>query len=198
MLLIASSFTRSSGELHRGIAEGSEQNIAVQNAIVHEHFNHDTYENDIALIKLKRPILFNAYVSPICLPKVDFAVGTTCYVTGWGRLGPLAPPSDVLQETTVPLLDHGVCRQYYSKNNINGVTSDMRCAGALGQSQGTCKADSGGPLACERDGRWFLLGITSWTNGGCMDQGDPGVFANTFYFRNWIKDNMKPNTRTRV
>ena len=78
------------------------------------------------------------------------------------------------------------------------MTPDMRCAGTLGQSQGTCKADSGGPLACERDGRWYLVGITSWSNGGCMNQGDPGVFADTFYFRKWIEDVMKNNARTRV
>ena len=147
-------------------------------------------------MSLKQAILFNTHASPICLPKMDFPIGTTCYVTGWGRLGPLGSPSVVLQETTVPLLNHTLCKKYYSKNNINVVTSDMRCAGTLTQSQGTCKADSGGPLTCERGGRWFLLGVTSWTNGGCMDQGDPGVFADVLFFRNWIENNIRSNTRT--
>lgn len=147
-------------------------------------------------MSLKQAILFNTNASPICLPKMDFPIGTTCYVTGWGRLRPLGSPSVVLQETTVPLLNHTLCKQYYSKNNINVVTSDMRCAGTLTQSQGTCKADSGGPLTCERGGRWYLLGVTSWTNGGCMDQGDPGVFSDVLFFRNWIENNIRSNTRT--
>lgn len=186
----------STGELRRGVPEGSEQNIPAEKIILHKEFNVINLQNDIALIKLKQPILFNAHVSPICLPDVDFAVGTTCYVTGWGRLGPIGSVSHVLQETAIPLFDHWLCKQYYKQNNVNEVTSDMRCAGTLGQSQGTCKADSGGPLACEKHGRWYLLGITSWSNGGCMDQGDPGVFSNIFFFRKWIKDVIANNTGT--
>lgn len=76
------------------------------------------------------------------------------------------------------------------------MTPDMRCAGKVGQSQGSCKGDSGGPLACERDGRWYLAGITSWSNNGCMDQGDPGVFSDTFYFRDWIEEVRRNYTMT--
>ena len=149
-------------------------------------------------MKLQRPILFNTHVSPICLPHVDFAVGTTCYVTGWGKLGPIGSTSDILQETTIPLMPHGICKQYYKQKGLKDVTPDMRCAGALGQSQGTCKADSGGSLACERDGRWYLLGITSWSDGGCMDNGDPGVFSDALYFRKWTEEVIKNNTGTRT
>ena len=172
-----------------------EQNIPAEKIILHENYNHNNLQNDIALMKLKRPILFNTHVSPICLPDFDFATGTTCYVTGWGRPGNSFPPSNILQETTVPLLDREVCRQHFNQSNILGVTSDMRCAGTIGQSQGTCKGDSGGPLACERAGRWYLLGITSWSNNGCVDQGDPGVFANTLHFRNWMEEVMRNDTR---
>ena len=161
---------------------------------IHENFNFSLLKNDIALIRLKEPILFNAYVSPICLTNTDFPTNTSCYVTGWGQPGSLASSVDILQETTIPLMDHNVCKTHF--RNINPVTTDMRCAGRLGQSQGSCKGDSGGPLTCERDGRWFLLGITSWSENGCMDQGDPGVFANVLYFRNWMDEIMKNNTRT--
>ena len=78
------------------------------------------------------------------------------------------------------------------------MTSHMRCAGTLGQSQGTCKGDSGGPLTCERDGRWYLMGVTSWAYDGCMNNGDPGVFSDTLYFRNWVEEVMRNNTRTAI
>ena len=149
-------------------------------------------------MKLQRPILFNAHVSPICLPDFDFDDGTKCYVTGWGLSGPLGSTPDILQETSIPLIAHGVCQQYYKQKKVSDVTSDMRCAGTLGQSRGTCKGDSGGPLACERDGRWYLMGVTSWAKEGCMHNGDPGVFADVLYFRNWIEKVMKNNTRTAV
>jgi len=191
-LRIAANFNVTVGEHHRGVTEGREQNIPVDKIILHENFTYKNLQNDIALMKLKRPIIFDAHVSPICLPNFDFPVGTSCYVTGWGLPGPLSSPTEILQETTVPLLDHGTCRTHFK--NVNQVTSDMRCAGALGQSQGSCKGDSGGPLACERDGRWYLLGITSWSNGGCMNQGDPGVFSDALYFRNWVEEVIRNNT----
>jgi len=176
--------------------EGTEQNIPVEKIFAHENFDQQSLANDIALMKLKQPILFDANVSPICLPDFDFDVGTTCYVTGWGLSGPLGSTSDILQETTAPLMDHTVCKNHYT--GINPVTSHMRCAGTLGQSQGTCKGDSGGPLTCERGGRWYLMGVTSWANGGCMNNGDPGVFSDTLYFRNWVEEVIRNNTRTAI
>lgn len=35
---------------------------------IHEHFNPSSYENDIALLKIHRPTIFNDYIWPICLP----------------------------------------------------------------------------------------------------------------------------------
>jgi len=192
----AANFNVTIGELHRGLNEGTEQNIPVEKIFAHENFDQQSLANDIALMKLKQPILFDANVSPICLPDFDFDVGTTCYVTGWGLSGPLGSTSDILQETTAPLMDHTVCKNHYT--GINPVTSHMRCAGTLGQSQGTCKGDSGGPLTCERGGRWYLMGVTSWANGGCMNNGDPGVFSDTLYFRNWVEEVIRNNTRTAI
>ncbi|KAJ7371578.1 hypothetical protein OS493_024253 [Desmophyllum pertusum] len=193
---LAVNFNVTVGELHRGITEGSEQNVPVEKIILHDNFDHQSLQNDIALMKLKRPILYDAYVSPVCLPDFDFDVGTTCYVTGWGQAGPSSSMSNILQETSVPLMDHTVCKNH--NKDILLVTSQMRCAGTLGQSQGTCKGDSGGPLVCERDGRWYLMGVTSWSNGGCMNNGDPGVFSDTLYFRNWVEEVMRNNKRTTV
>ena len=189
-------FFKSLGELHRGINEGHEQNIPVEKIVLHENFNHKNLQNDIALIKLQQPIIFGPFVSPICLPDFDFDVGTNCYVTGWGLTGPFSSTSDILQETAVPLMDHTVCKNHNIA--VQPVTSDMRCAGTVGQSRGTCKGDSGGPLACERDGRWYLMGVTSWAKEGCMHNGDPGVFADTLHFRNWIEEVIRNNTRTAV
>ena len=38
--------------------------------------------NDIAMIKLARPVKMNNYVSTVCLPSGDVPVGTECYITG--------------------------------------------------------------------------------------------------------------------
>jgi Trypsin len=44
--------------------------------------------NDIMLIELSHPVVFNEAVSPICLPAgtQTIASNTRCYATGWGKL----------------------------------------------------------------------------------------------------------------
>ena len=50
--------------------------------ITNPNWNPRQLNNDIALIKLSRPVKMNKYVSPICLPSSDPPVGTECYITG--------------------------------------------------------------------------------------------------------------------
>lgn len=38
---------------------------------VHRSFDPATYENDVAILKMLRPTLFNDHVWPVCLPPVD-------------------------------------------------------------------------------------------------------------------------------
>ena len=46
-----------------------------------------------------------------------------------------------------------------------------------------------GPLVCEKDGRWHLVGTTSW-GWGCGGQ-YYGVYTNIAELYEWIKENMK-------
>ena len=46
-----------------------------------------------------------------------------------------------------------------------------------------------GPLVCEKDGRWHLVGTTSW-GWGCGGQ-YYGVYTNIAELYKWIKENMK-------
>lgn len=182
VFLLWSSWTLGEQFLYK--ADGTEQNIPAEQVIVHKDYKDLDY--DIALIKLKRPITFNAYVFPVCLPSFDFAAGTACYVSGWGRITRFSPVSDVLQEAAIPLMSRAKCKDHYS--SIKTVTSRMRCAGTYGQAKGTCKGDSGGPLVCTKKGQWYLMGATSWSSGGCADTGYPGVYSDMLYFKSWIQN----------
>lgn len=53
---------------------------------MHPSYNPADFQNDIALLKLKRDVVYKEHIIPVCLPpaKANY-VGQTGTVTGWGR-----------------------------------------------------------------------------------------------------------------
>lgn len=83
---LVESFNSIPGEHDLNQLEGYEQNMTIDRIFIHPQY--DAYKNhdyDVALMKLKTPIMYNRRVRPVCLAQSDFAVGTSCYVTGWGH-----------------------------------------------------------------------------------------------------------------
>ncbi|EEC01849.1 hypothetical protein IscW_ISCW000362 [Ixodes scapularis] len=94
------------------------------------------------------------------------------------------PPK--LQKTDLPVVDHNVCRLYYS-HIMEVHDNTMVCAGPMHGGKGVCQGDSGGPLQCRRsDGRYVLAGATSW-GVKCAGENQPGVFARISTQVDWIK-----------
>lgn len=56
----------------------------VNKIITHDAFRYDTAENDIALIRTVKDIIFNYKIQPIALPKGEVAYGQPVVVSGWG------------------------------------------------------------------------------------------------------------------
>ena len=98
---------------------------------IYEHQNFDiiSFDNDIALLKLDKPVKFGPNVQPGCLPdgrKTDYA-GSLTIVAGWGRTGEKKPTSQVLRSLIVPVWTQKQCLESdYGKNRI---TNNMMCAG---------------------------------------------------------------------
>ena len=84
---------------------------------------HPSYEkpigmaHDLTLLKLAKPVVFNNYVHPACLPEsvADPVDGTKCYITGWGRLASGGNVPDVLQVVSVPVVSKQRCNKAYPK-----------------------------------------------------------------------------------
>ncbi|XP_023703024.1 serine protease 30 [Cryptotermes secundus] len=154
------------------------------------------YSNDIGLIKVRAlsegGISFNSHVRPICLPELQAkgATGSWCSVTGWGAQRPEdvdSSLSQVLQVAAVPLLDLDTCRRadvYGGRRQ--SILDSMLCAGSLEGGVDACGGDSGGPLACEINGRFVLTGIVSWGDG-CAQKNRPGVYTRVSHYVDWIQ-----------
>jgi len=149
-----------------------------------------SWTDDIALLKLDSPLIFNDKVRPIKLADKTFRpdTGDTAIAMGWGRLYADGPLPDKLQKIeNFPIVGDPVCRRSYAA--YNDVTDAMLCAG-FEEGKNVCSGDSGSPLASFDDvsGEWVVSGIASWTMI-CALQGFPGVYTEVSYFRDWITEN---------
>lgn len=53
---------------------------------MHENFDSETFLNDIALIRVTRPIPFNERINGICLPQSGKIASGIVTAAGWGAL----------------------------------------------------------------------------------------------------------------
>ena len=155
-------------------------------------YNPWTYDNDIAMMKLNREVIFNSFIRPICLLQplhhnvILTNPGSVATVVGWGihtvggktlSLSPL--------ETTVAIHRNSRCNQ---ANSGRSLTDKMICA--RGKNSDACPGDSGSPLMCQsNDNRFSLCGIVSFGRNATCSVGY-GVYTKTFNFLNTIKSKI--------
>ncbi|XP_039987513.1 transmembrane protease serine 13a [Xiphias gladius] len=167
------------------------QPYLVQKILLNENYNSNTNDQDVALLKLTSPVLFNDKVQPVCLPTSGqrFPHGTKCWTSGFGStVAGSGKVSKDLMEVTVDIIDTQVCNNPRAYGGT--VTANMLCAGDLEGGKDSCQGDSGGPLVCRGDSRWYLVGITSW-GAGCGEKNKPGVYTKVGSVLPWIYSNMQ-------
>ncbi|XP_037792748.1 trypsin-1-like [Penaeus monodon] len=153
--------------------------ISVEKVILHPQYNKQTFDNDIALLKLSKVLTFSTEVRPVCLPENDSKTyaGAEGIASGWGTLSSGGSQPNQLMEVTVPILDPSCWGQ--------SVTERMLCAGYPKGGKDTCQGDSGGPLCVVEGNRYYEVGVTSH-GSGCADANSPGVYSRVSKFLSWI------------
>ncbi|KAG8452120.1 hypothetical protein GDO86_004060 [Hymenochirus boettgeri] len=180
------------GEHRIGTPEGTEQQSKVSEIIVHkEYFGAKTNnDNDIALLKLSKPVNYTDYVIPLCLPEKKFAVRELLSVrfstvSGWGRLLESGATPEVLQRVQLPRVKTQDCIQQTKMN----ISQNMFCAGFIDGSKDSCKGDSGSPHATQYKDTYFLTGIVSW-GLGCAKKEKYGVYTRVSRYIDWIDEHV--------
>ncbi|XP_042351756.1 plasminogen-like [Plectropomus leopardus] len=149
-------------------------------------------KSDIALVKLQSPVQINDYVLPVCLPEKDYNVPSRaeCYVSGWGETKD-RKVSDILKETSVPVVENKVCNDVEYWNN--GIKDTEMCAGYNEGGADSCKGDSGGPLVCIKKNRYILQGVVSEGSYPCGKPMKPGIYVRVSKYLDWIDNTIKDN-----
>uniref|UniRef100_A0AAY4EWA7 Coagulation factor VII n=1 Tax=Denticeps clupeoides TaxID=299321 RepID=A0AAY4EWA7_9TELE len=186
------------GEHDRSASEGTEQTIEVDEIINHPDYVPATADNDIALLRLRRPIAFSNYAVPVCLPTRDVAereLWAIHYhtVSGWGRRSEGGPTATVLRHLKVPRIRTRECLE---SSNVS-LTANMFCAGYIEGTEDSCKGDSGGPLVTRYRHTTFLLGIVSWGKG-CAKPGNYGIYTRVSNYIPWVHHAFKIQYSTKL
>ncbi|MCI4384981.1 hypothetical protein PGIGA_G00045270 [Pangasianodon gigas] len=173
--------------------EGTNSNMqktSASNIIIHQEYNPDTHDNDIALVQLSSSVTFTNYVIPVCLAASNssFPGGTNVWVTGWGNIASNVnlPFPETLQEVQVPIVSNSDCANAYGSGSI---TDNMMCAGLAQGGKDSCQGDSGGPLVVKISGAWVQAGIVSFGNG-CALPKIPGVYTRVSQYEDWINSRI--------
>ncbi|EAW85465.1 protease, serine, 21 (testisin), isoform CRA_c [Homo sapiens] len=149
---------------------------------------------DIALVKLSAPVTYTKHIQPICLQAstFEFENRTDCWVTGWGYIkeDEALPSPHTLQEVQVAIINNSMCNHLFLKYSFRkDIFGDMVCAGNAQGGKDACFGDSGGPLACNKNGLWYQIGVVSW-GVGCGRPNRPGVYTNISHHFEWIQKLM--------
>ncbi|ODN00461.1 Serine protease 42 [Orchesella cincta] len=166
--------------------------VTVEKIAIHPDFNNATLFNDIAVIKLSKPLNFSSNIRPVCLPSNKNPLDRNasrrqCVVTGWGRVSETSPFSIVLKEIVVPTWGYNECETQLRKNfgTSYKLPETAVCAGETGHD--ACDGDGGGGLVCYDQERkvWELVGTVSF-GIGCGRGNTPGVYTNVGFYNNWV------------
>merc|ERR1712215_31036 len=169
------------------------QDRRVYDIITHPGYIASNLYNDLGLVILSEDMELTANVDTMCLPQQGERVDTTsCVATGWGkdRFGDEGQYQTLLQQVTLPMVQHDYCQHSLSNNRLGNkfhLHSSFTCAGGQGGVD-TCTGDGGSPLVCpsqSRPGQYVQAGIVSW-GLGCGQDGVPGVYADVDTAMCWV------------
>ncbi|OAF67887.1 hypothetical protein A3Q56_04366 [Intoshia linei] len=152
---------------------------------------------DIALLKLSRPVSFDAEnINIVCLPNDEQIINRKkeCVTAGWGYQTEGGQLSATVKHIHIPIVDTNACAKMYENISIFfKFYDDMMCA--MATNKDACQFDSGGPFICYNYllHHWELTGIIS-TGMGCARPNFPGIYTKVIHYTKWINETIEINS----
>lgn len=163
----------------------SGETIGVAGVQRHPQYNRTTYDNDIAILTLSRPVTQGGFIRPGKHENLN-APGQRATVVGWGAATAYGASTLKLAKVTVPIVSNAQANR--PQSYAGSVTSNMLAAGEAGKD--SCQGDSGGPLFLRNEtGELRQVGIVSWGRG-CGLQNFPGVYTRVTNYFDWITQKL--------
>ncbi|KAJ0171696.1 hypothetical protein K1T71_012459 [Dendrolimus kikuchii] len=164
----------------------NETDVGIADYILHPNNTKSKVYNDVALLRLSKPLKFSSNVRAVCLETNHDDPKGTLITTGW------KPPSGwkqddgrVLKKTNVTAISLSECSNMFDvgRNLRLGIVPEMVCAANPEGEPRSCKGDAGGPLLQQTDkGQHRLIGVTSFGKGCNI-----GIYMRVSRYLDWIE-----------
>ncbi|XP_011870553.1 PREDICTED: serine protease snake-like [Vollenhovia emeryi] len=176
------------------------QRIRISNVISHPQYKRSVNYNDVAILKLTKPVKTASNVRPICiqtksLDSMNEQSNATFIVIGWGATDFDEEGSTKLMKTpSLSLVDRESCGKSFNgfSKLPQGLDDNMLCVLDTNVSRraDACHGDSGGPLLMLAGPSQSIVGVTAFGQncGGPI----PGVYTAVYSYLEWIEKQVWP------
>ncbi|GAB6027633.1 peptidase domain containing associated with muscle reproteinration 1 [Chamberlinius hualienensis] len=183
----------------------------IKRLIIHPNYHPKSFDSDIGLIELSKPVVFTDVIHPVCLTKSieelnvidrlrhDLPNGIKGLVSGWN----ITSSNLNITQFKLPIVNRSYCEENYRKQENHtdtSITANMICAGYPQGGIGTCEGHSGGPFVFpEIDQKrnatqWILRGVVSWGSEHCGRRAHLySVLVNVAQYVPWINSYINSN-----
>jgi len=172
--------------------------IRASTVISHPYYDPSgTTTNDLAILKLDTPVVFDDATQPICFPNPNQNYDDVlAEVSGWGATNEynLLEGSEILLTANMTTITNQECQDLFDNTTAKyKINPNILCTVAEGKS--SCFGDSGGPLiTLSEDGSYYSqIGVVSFGAGGCPP-GYPNAFARVTQQLYWIMKHTSGQT----
>lgn len=163
-------------------------NATSRDFIINERFGRQEFNDDIALIKLQKPVTLTEKIKLITLAPSymtqTFLQGEIVTAAGWGRISDNNTDLNVqLNYVNSRIIGYEKCMCYYLPGLVSR-RSHICADGSKGR--GGCDGDSGGPLIYQFKGIMYQVGVTAFGSAGGCEIGFPTVYSRVTNYLGWI------------
>ncbi|PWA23970.1 hypothetical protein CCH79_00010927 [Gambusia affinis] len=171
---------------------------------VHPEYNNPdnlNFDHDIALIKIKDSVTFQAAIMPLCLPSQGdtYDTGMMGLVSGFGITDKGSQQrflTNKLKYVHIPVVEQERCSNSLKRihnSRTPKLTDNMFCAGTPEGGKDSCQGDSGSGFTLQSEnGRFWAAGIVSW-GVKCGQKGTYGFYTKVANYVDWINKIMQEN-----
>lgn len=165
--------------------------VDIDQFIRHSNFKRSQgLYNDIALVKLVKPVRFTNFIRPACLHDQLKVTAEQAIATGFGLTEDHGDKSDELLKVSLNIYNNELCQRGYanSRQLKKGIMESQMCVGSTEGGRDTCQGDSGGPLQITKQENhcvFYIVGITSF--GQTCGSPVPAIYTRVAAYLDWIE-----------